>query len=40
MRKQDIAKGTRHEIKVSVFEVCMKLWRRGEGTNVTKRITN
>ena len=38
-RKQDVAKGGL-EPKVDVFKICVKLWGRGEETNVTKGITN
>ena len=39
-RKQDVVKGGGLEPKVDVFKICVKLWGRGEETNVTKGITN
>ena len=36
MRKQNIAKGGGLEPKVKVFKICVKLWRRGEVTNITQ----
>ena len=39
-RQQDVAKGGKFEPKVDVFKICVKLWERGEETNVTKRISN
>ena len=40
VRKQDVAKGGELEPKVNVLKICLKLWRRGEETNVTKCITD
>ena len=40
VRKQDFAKGGGLEPKVSVLKIDVKLWRRGEETNVTKCITD
>ena len=38
--KQDVAEGRGFEPKVNVFEICVKLWRRGEKTNATHAITD
>ena len=40
MRKQDVTKGGGHESKVNVFKIDVKLWRRGEETNLTQTITD
>ena len=40
VRKEDVAKGEGLEPKVNVFKIFVKLWRRGEKTNITSTIAD